>query len=341
MKTTSMKKLLAVALLILTATAIQAKSWRINNDATKAPDFTDINAAMASAEVVAGDTLYLDPGTNLSAAQTVSKEVVVVGVGHGGNRPYTRATISGKVTVTAPNARLLGLYITGEVSINAQYVTLERCRIENIIYSSGTSCQYATFRQCYVTKTLNDDSAIKGQGKASNNSANWTIENSVVDIYVGKCFTDFYQATVQNNVLLTTKHWAYDEPALKSLGNSYIANNIIINRSVANKAIEDVSGTVTNNVLSQDYSSETNHVTNSTSTGVVFTGAFQSYALIENSPAAGYGTDGTDCGIFGGSYPYVADGLPQGHPYYEKAAISSRANNDKVNVSLKIKMQNE
>ena len=74
---------------------------------------------------------------------------------------------------------------------------------------------------------------------------------------------------------------------------------------------------------------------------VVFTGNYESYELIEDSPAKGYGTDGKDCGIFGGLYPYVKGGLPQGHPYYTKAVISPRAENDKVNVSLKIKMQDE
>ena len=53
------------------ATPSSAKSWRINNNVAKNPDFTDINAAMASADVVAGDTLYMDPGCSLTTEQTI------------------------------------------------------------------------------------------------------------------------------------------------------------------------------------------------------------------------------------------------------------------------------
>jgi hypothetical protein len=65
------------------------------------------------------------------------------------------------------------------------------------------------------------------------------------------------------------------------------------------------------------------------------------YQLKDDSPAKGAAADGGDCGPFGGDYPYVIGGLPIGHPYYTKAVISPRSDNDKVKVSLQIKMQND
>ena len=73
--------IIATALLAV-ATSATAKSWRINNNAAAAPDFASINAAMSSADVLAGDTLYLDPGTSLSGDQTVTKTVTIVGPGY-------------------------------------------------------------------------------------------------------------------------------------------------------------------------------------------------------------------------------------------------------------------
>ena len=105
--------------------------------------------------------------------------------------------------------------------------------------------------------------------------------------------------------------------------------------------VADIDAQFINNVVGQNYNAANNRVTGSTKTDVVYTGDYESYTLVEDSPAKGYGTDGKDCGIFGGLYPYVKGGLPQGHPYYTKAVISPRAENDKVNVSLKIKMQDE
>ena len=57
---------LATTMLVAKASTVHASSWRVNNDATKKAHFVDINAAMASEEVQAGDTLYLDPGISES-----------------------------------------------------------------------------------------------------------------------------------------------------------------------------------------------------------------------------------------------------------------------------------
>lgn len=63
--------------------------------------------------------------------------------------------------------------------------------------------------------------------------------------------------------------------------------------------------------------------------------------LKEGSPAIGRGVDGADCGPTGGLYPYVVSGLPAYHPYYTNAVFSKTSDGTGINVSLKIKMQNE
>ena len=335
---TTMKHFVAVALVALTATAVQARSWRINNDVTKAPDFTDLNAAMASENVADGDTLYLDAGTNFTAEQNVTKKVTIVGPGYEATLPYGIATISGTLNLKAADIKVEGVNITGGTKIQADYVTLERCKTY-YLGCSGT-CRYATIRQCYVVRTDNY-SAIGGFGKTETKSAFWTVENCIISSggSWAKCISDLYSAVIRNNLLLNTG--TYSSWNLCALGNADITNNIIVNTGSVYNCISDIEGKFINNVVGQNYAAETNYVTGSTSTDIIFTGDYERYTLIEDSPAKNYGTDGTDCGIFGGLYPYVKGGLPQGHPYYTKAAISSRAKNDKVNVSLQIKMQNE
>ena len=332
-----MKHFVAVALVVLTATAAQAHSWRINNDVTKAPDFTDLNAAMASENVADGDTLYLDAGANLSAEQNVTKQVTIIGVGYEATLPYGFSTISGAFNLKKAGIKVEGLNITSKTTIAADYVTLERCRTYKI-YGSGT-CQYATIRQCYAT-CYENDGTIVGLGKTDTRSAYWTIENSIIiKTYCDRAaILGLYSAVIRNNLIQNAYNGYY---CILSLGNASISNNIILHTSNLGYCIADVDGQFINNVVGQDYNSETNRVTGSTKTDVVYTGDYESYTLVEDSPAKNYGTDGKDCGIFGGLYPYVKGGLPQGHPYYTKAVISSRAENDKVNVSLKIKMQDE
>ena len=87
-----------MAVLAMIATTANAKSWRINNDVTKKADFTNLNSAMSNENVQADDTLYLDPGCNLTEDQTVTKRVIIVGSGYfRTNAPHLFATISGQL----------------------------------------------------------------------------------------------------------------------------------------------------------------------------------------------------------------------------------------------------
>ena len=69
MKTTLFVKAASVVALLLLSSTANAKSWRIHNDTKYHPHFTDINAAMSSAEVQAGDTLYLSKSDELSGRE--------------------------------------------------------------------------------------------------------------------------------------------------------------------------------------------------------------------------------------------------------------------------------
>jgi hypothetical protein len=76
------KYFLAVAvMLVASLCAVQAKTWRINNDPAAKADFLSINDAMASLEVYPGDVLYLDPACRLPE-QTITKGVTIIGTGY-------------------------------------------------------------------------------------------------------------------------------------------------------------------------------------------------------------------------------------------------------------------
>ena len=57
--------LIAFAAFILTALPTQAKIWRVNNNPGITADFTTFNGAATSASVLAGDTLYMEPGNTV------------------------------------------------------------------------------------------------------------------------------------------------------------------------------------------------------------------------------------------------------------------------------------
>lgn len=329
---------ICVAMLAMIATTANAKSWRINSDATKKANFADINAAMSSSDVEAGDTLYLDPGCLLTATQTVNKRVTIVGPGYLRNSaPHQGATISGVLYLSAANAKIEGVTMTNEVYIRAQYVTIERCRVTDDIKNNATyNSQYATIRQCYITR-------IFGYGSSSTYTAYWTIENNIIQ-YTYTTISNLNNPTIRNNYISNNSS---SDISISSIQGGMVTNNIIINKGTKNNVWTSMTDVVINhNVTSsaEKTAYPDNLYLDSNDESVVFAleGTYdQKYQLKADSPAKGYATDGGDCGPSGGTYPYVISGLPAGYPYYTNAVIGTRAENGKINVSLNIKMQNE
>lgn len=335
MKTTSKTSFIAMAFLGITTTTIQAKSWRIHQDSKMSPDFTSINAAMSSNDVMAGDTLFLDPGCSLQDDQTVSKQVTVVGCGYFRNGvPHNEASIVGKTTVNAANVKFEGVVFYGNVLLYADYATIERCRATKFIelgsaYNNKNS-RYCTIRQCYAGQVR----GANFQGDTYNNYC--TIENCyLTGTSDYGTLAGLYYPTIRNCYIKQTGTKNY---LLHNIYFPTIDNNIGINTGNSAYSWRNVT-----NVVSNQNNLWANENADYTETNIfTLTGNNdECYQLKEGSPALGAGTDGTDIGPSGGLYSYVLSGLPVGRPYYTKAVISSRAENDKVNVSLKIKMQNE
>ena len=342
--------MMLLSLLSIQAAHVQAKSWRVNNDETKKAHFTDINAAMASEEVVDGDTLYMDPGCTLTSNQTVTKKVTIVGCGYlRTDAPHRFAYITGRLYLRAANVKVEGLIMDGDTYIDANYCTIERCKTANIHITSESkyTAQYATIRQCYSTR-------VEGRGADSNNSAFATIENCIIRYtdYYGPIY-NLYTPTVRNNYLKETYSMISDESnstVVKNVKNATIVNNIIVNASKNNQLLYNVtSSTVTNNVMScaeATYSSmtETNRFTNSKDESAIFAckGIYEAYyQLKDDSPAKGFAMDGGDSGPFGGRYPYVSSGFPMGLPRVESSSVSNRSQDGQVSVTQTVSIQKQ
>lgn len=343
------KQLLSNALtFILVVCAVgtaQAKSWRINNNTSLKPHFTDINAAMSSDEVQDGDTLYLDPGCTLSSAQTVSKAVTVVGTGYLLDAlPYNQASVTGNLTIKAENCKVMGLALA-TVVVQANNITIERCSANQI---SGNSYQHATIRSCYVS------GSVYGSAVAViNTGAYWIVENCIVINTYGGSYTynnsvalrGVSGSIIRNNYI--AHRGDYGDVYSLSCSDCEVTNNIILNTysSKANNCLSTIANsTLTNNVLSCSSKSEFPNNKFNATTGTVFVSSGSNdlaYKLSSTSPAKGYATDGGDCGPYGSGYTYVPSGLPFGHPYYTQIQVGSPAQNGKLNVTYKVKVQDE
>ena len=164
-KTCNLFAMALVMLFAMNVSAVQAKTWRINNDPAAKADFLSINDAMASLEVYAGDVLYLDPACRLPE-QTITKGVTVIGTGY--NLTDSEEAMVQGITISADNTKLTGVNVGGFVSINANNVTVERCKTQGI-FVSYYSLVGVKVIGCYV------EGSISG-----NNGAPIVLRNSIV-----------------------------------------------------------------------------------------------------------------------------------------------------------------
>lgn len=324
---------MAALMLSLFSNNASAGSWRISSKPDAKANFTSINAAMSSADVLNGDTLYLDPGTVLQGTQTVKKSVTIIGTGYFLKDVSAKEAIIEELSVEASNVKVEGCYsINLSVRNGLDNVVIERCKIKiSNIYSDN-----AKIYSCYIYDRI----SITGR-------QNVEISNCIILGYIGSA----RKSSITNNIIL--RYSRYDN-ALHDITNSKIANNIIINTfngsnnvTIANASLSD-QNMITNNVLSNDADHAFADYPDNKFIGAkpedVFTmegTADEQYRLKEDSPAKGYGQSGYDCGAYDGPFPYVVSGHPRFMPYIYDAIIPNQPTDGKLNVTLKIRTQNE
>lgn len=322
-----------------------AASWRISSKPDAKANFTSINAAMSSADVLNGDTLYLDPGTMLTGQQTVTKQVTIIGTGYFLKDAVMQEAIVNEIKVMASNVKVEGCYLysllgdnSGNINLNKyNNLIIERCKIK----SCGIAYNNTKVYSCYIYNNLSTRVYHLGY-KAINVEVSNCIILGTISYFANSSFT--------NNTIL----YSGQSAILTNITDSKIANNIIINtkdgysdQTIANASLSD-QNMINNNVLSNDadhvFADHPNNKFIGAKPEDVFTmegTADEQYRLKEDSPAKGYGQSTQDCGAYDGPYPYVVSGHPRFIPYIYDAVIPYRPTDGKLNVTLKIRTQNE
>lgn len=344
-KTCNLFAMALVMLFAMNVSAVQAKTWRINNDPAAKADFLSIDDAMASLDVYAGDVLYLDPGCRLPY-QEITKGVTVIGTGY--NLTDSEEAMVEGMRIEAENTKLTGLNVTGALSFYKGNVTVERCKVQSV--SSQSNYKGIKMIGCYVTGSI----------YGSYSSFPLVLRNSIVLNSV----SNIKGGIISNNVIIHNTGTSTSSFVLSNITNSTISNNIILNtttytttsdnavatynhNTIHNTAVTDYNS-INDNVLSNDADHAWADFPTNKFIGAKVEDVFvnegnqeEKYRLKEGSPALGYGTNGVDCGAFDGLYPYVVNGRPQFVPYIYDAQIPNTPTDGKLNITLKIKSQNE
>lgn len=353
-----MKKILLLALasvtLLLCSEDVCARSWRINSSAEAKADFTSLTDALKSLEVFNGDTLYLDSGCYVWGT-TINKSVTIIGTGFNlAGSPVKEAVIGSGIEIDCGNVKVEGCVINGDVELTSKVVnlTFERCRILRNVTDDG----YAT-----ISGPVKFLSCFLGGGIDLYKGNNFVISNNIIR----RKLSGLNSATITNNVIVYDGTDSKTDYALVDITNSSISNNVIINTNAKylvnsdqtvfyykNNTIANTTpganNSIVRNVLSTAAEYAFPNYPDNKFIGATLEDVFvmeggidAMYELKEGSPALDYGTNGYDCGIFSGPYPFVLSGRPRLVPYIYEATIPNQSTDGKLNITLKIKSQNE
>ncbi len=285
--------------------ALLAAKWRVNNTGIQA-HFTTAGGAANSPLVSPGDTLYFEGSTFSYGAVELTKRLVIIGPGYFlGENDSTQAdlkvAIMGSVAFYAGSDGTIvkGMTLDGYTSIgdgntHVANITLERNSIGSLNIYRGTGhvilrnyISNVNVQNC--NNVLISNNIIFRQGSSGYPS---------VSMYTNA------SATIMNNIMM---------------GHVFIANSVFRNNICTYSPMPEVftanNCVIENNIGASTQFGTANGNQQNVDMGTVFmyTGSSDGkFRLKPGSPAIGAGTGGTDCGVFGGNYPYVLSGMVGG-----------------------------
>jgi hypothetical protein len=332
---------------LLLGSAAQAQLQRIVLQGSGAPQvFTSIYDAVAAAQP--DDKLYFSGGTFLAdTGLTLNMPLHFIGAGfHPDSTNVTTATIlttNGTTDFTfntgASGSSFTGIRFNpgGELYYGTSIdnddpvdMLFERCSFKffKLAYEE-TGSSSSTFNECvfyngvsgYGGAATINRCVVQGNPLNLFRPSGLVLSNSVI---LGQRLQNSGNSLVQNCV------FTYAGAPLWQVGGVQITNCLINGTGMFSNSSNNVeTGTIYSQTPANTFVSETD-------------GAFQftdDLHLLPGSPGIGYGTDGTDVGIYGTSSPFKPGGVPY-NPHFRSAAIAPATNpNGDLPVNIRVAAQ--
>jgi hypothetical protein len=299
-----MKKLYILFLLFITTIFANATIWRVNNNSSMGANFASINDAVNSASVNNSDTLHIEPsGTNYPAF-TLTKRLVLIGVGYYlqqspgfqataqwsriGGFSYLEAGSTGSVI------QGLDFSVGSGLSVSVPNVVITRCCFTSVGVNLNTGANNFLFWSNWGG-SLNLGSASNLQGVSIRNSFLWSFSTSSTNtILMENCYSPTYSTSTgvyKNNIF----HNA-GSTNITSSSTAIFSHNIFYGNPFTSGGVQ--GSNLVNIANAQIFSSSFD------------SGNQQSLIPINNSVSNGAGENGVNIGIFGGATPYKMSGIP-------------------------------
>jgi hypothetical protein len=298
------------------------------------------NSALISAynAAAAGDTIYLSGGS-FNQPGTIDKKLLIFGAGHypDSTNVTGRTVIQGTTTLgaNADGFHLEGVEINGDLTFASNNaidnVIVKYCKLNNVIINGTTN---HSNNLSFIRDVINSLNLY--------NATNVLVSNSIIG-----CISNSYGNIISNNVYYSYVYVDYYNRYLLGGDNNIISNNIFVtagygvngngNRFYYNLFVDSNPNYGTSPTVSGNYVNvpKDSIFVNQIGSTFVYT---NNYHL--KKPATYVGTDNTQVGIYGGSFPYKDGGIPS-NPHFQFQNIAPTTNNGFLKVQIKAAAQNE
>ncbi len=329
--------LLSFGLLIVSYSSF-AKIWRVNNSAGISANFTQINAAIASALVSNGDTIYVEassaPYDNVS---DISKTLVIIGPGYFLSNwaspvqyNLSPAKVSYISATSANNVRIMGLTID-YLTVTGSNFSVSRCNI-GTLYFWTTVVNNINITQNWITQVYNYYGYAATNVRIANNiflygfsmgaADNGLMEYNVFNTYGGQNLAFAGSAfNFEKNIISGTSGSIsnYSNVLFKYnlcgfSGLPYTTNGNQNNIGMANNAV----------FVNNNYTANND----------------QYFMLSTGSPAKTAGPSNTAIGAYAGTAPYIPSGIPPIPTIYDITIPQSTQTGSSVIIKFSSKSNN-
>jgi hypothetical protein len=322
--------------------AVYAKVWRVNNASNyngttlwgenlggtqTNPVFEQINQAVGTNFVLAGDTLHIEGATAVYSNSTISKRLIIIGPGYlldenpnSSNMLLEAKTGGISFQAGASGSELIGVSVVNSLGVtisnNVNSITIKRCRIDYDVNLGSAHVDIFILQNYFANITNSQSSAISVNSLGF--PTNFIFNNNIVKrpLLLFNSSTTYTAAEVKNNV--------FDCPAISGnpsirLNTGSFQNNILKNPAAAanvnNNNSVNVSFNVSSSATNQFGTANNNIVVtniNSIFVDPVTNSSDGDYQLLNSWATANPGADGAPRGAFGGASPtrrYTLSGL--------------------------------
>ncbi|HOK50653.1 MAG TPA: hypothetical protein PLD12_01805 [Bacteroidales bacterium] len=347
-----MKKLICIQVVSLFLFSVYVKGavLTVSNNPSAPAQYSTVSAVITAASV--GDTIYLLGSNSTYGDITIPKRLTIIGAGYDVlGTDYNLATTVGTVyldsTLSGPidGVKLIGLsistiyYSSGDRGY-IDNVAIKRCKINGYIYVSGNywniinniiggTLDIGNYGNIFIANNVFYQSYLY----YSNQSSVYVINNLFL-YYTSNQFSSVSNANVYNNIFYANSVAVYNSI------NNVFNNNISYNTS--NYTLPPAGNSGTGNIQQTDPKFVSQATIPAPGSGTIAMVNLKDYDwhLQATSPGKNAGSDGTDIGIYGGSYPWPGftgmPNLPVIESFYIKNPVLHKDSTLKIYIKAKV-----